>query len=53
LDERVARLDEQSYLQVLDVIHAVREVTDPDQFGPAALREIARLVIRSVVIQRG
>jgi DNA-binding CsgD family transcriptional regulator len=42
------RLDERSYLQVLDVIHSVREVTDPDGFGPAALSEIARVVSSEV-----
>jgi DNA-binding NarL/FixJ family response regulator len=45
----MSRLDEKSYLQVLDVIHNVREVTDPDDFGPAALSELARLIPSEVL----
>lgn len=37
-------LDERSYLRVLGAVHAVREITDPDQFGPVVLAEIAALI---------
>ncbi len=42
------RLDEESLHQVLEVIHNVREVTDPDRFGEIVLSEVAR-VVRSEV----
>ncbi len=40
----MSRLDERSYLQVLEVIRNLREVSDPDSFGPAVLSEIALVV---------
>lgn len=40
----MAQLDERSYLQVLEAIHRVRDVLDPDDFGPTTLRALAAVV---------
>jgi DNA-binding CsgD family transcriptional regulator len=45
----MARLDEDSYLQVLEAIRGVRDATDPDEFGAATLTEIARVVPSDVL----
>jgi DNA-binding NarL/FixJ family response regulator len=40
----MSRLDERSLHQVLEVIHNVRDVSDPEQFGAVVLSELARVV---------
>jgi DNA-binding CsgD family transcriptional regulator len=49
LDGSVPRLDERSYRGLLEAIHTVREVVDPDRFGPVALSEIGQLVPSEVL----
>jgi DNA-binding CsgD family transcriptional regulator len=45
----MSRVDEATYLQLLDAIHNVREVTDPDDFGSVVLSEVSRLIPAEVL----